>query len=53
VLEKGTRRHAQAGDIMVLVRQRKELAAQIVAKLTPAACRWQGLTGCGSARRWR
>ncbi len=33
VLEKGTRRHAQAGDIMVLVRQRKELAAQIVAKL--------------------
>lgn len=33
VLEKGQRRHAQAGDIMVLVRQRKELAAQIVAKL--------------------
>ncbi|MFN3863391.1 MAG: double-strand break repair helicase AddA [Erythrobacter sp.] len=33
VLEKGERRHAQAGDIMVLVRQRKELAAQIVAKL--------------------
>ncbi|MEQ5786871.1 double-strand break repair helicase AddA [Erythrobacter sp. NFXS35] len=33
VLEKGTRRHAGAGDIMVLVRQRKELAAQIVAKL--------------------
>lgn len=33
VLEKGSRRHAQAGDIMVLVRQRKELAAQIVAKL--------------------
>lgn len=33
VLEKGTRRHAQAGDIMVLVRKRKELAAQIVAKL--------------------
>ncbi|MBI1402755.1 MAG: double-strand break repair helicase AddA [Porphyrobacter sp.] len=33
VLEKGGRRHAQAGDIMVLVRQRKELAAQIVAKL--------------------
>ena len=33
VLAKGTRRHAQAGDIMVLVRQRKELAAQIVAKL--------------------
>jgi ATP-dependent helicase/nuclease subunit A len=33
VLEKGTRRAAQAGDIMVLVRQRKELAAQIVAKL--------------------
>ncbi len=33
VLEKGTRRHAQAGDIMVLVRQRKALAAQIVAKL--------------------
>jgi len=33
VLEKGTRRCAQAGDIMVLVRQRKELAAQIVAKL--------------------
>lgn len=33
VLEKGKRRHAQAGDIMVLVRQRKELAAQIVAKL--------------------
>ena len=33
VLAKGERRHAQAGDIMVLVRQRKELAAQIVAKL--------------------
>lgn len=33
VLEKGQRRHAQAGDIMVLVRHRKELAAQIVAKL--------------------
>jgi ATP-dependent helicase/nuclease subunit A len=33
VLEKGTRRHAGPGDIMVLVRQRKELAAQIVAKL--------------------
>lgn len=33
VLEKGNRRHARAGDIMVLVRQRKELAAQIVAKL--------------------
>jgi len=33
VLEKGTRRHAQPGDIMVLVRSRKELAAQIVAKL--------------------
>lgn len=33
VLEKGGRRHAQAGDVMVLVRQRKELAAQIVAKL--------------------
>lgn len=33
VLAKGTPRHAQAGDVMVLVRQRKELAAQIVAKL--------------------
>jgi len=33
VLEKGARRYAQAGDIMVLVRQRKALAAQIVAKL--------------------
>lgn len=33
VLAKDTRRHAGAGDIMVLVRQRKELAAQIVAKL--------------------
>lgn len=33
VLEKGQRRHAQAGDIMVLVRQRKALAAQIVARL--------------------
>ena len=33
VLEKGTPRHAGPGDIMVLVRQRKELAAQIVAKL--------------------
>jgi ATP-dependent helicase/nuclease subunit A len=33
VLEKDTRRHAQAGDIMVLVQKRKELAAQIVAKL--------------------
>ncbi len=33
VLAKGAHRHARAGDIMVLVRQRKELAAQIVAKL--------------------
>ena len=33
VLEKGTRRHARAGDIMILVRKRKQLAAQIVAKL--------------------
>ncbi|ASJ91133.1 double-strand break repair helicase AddA [Porphyrobacter sp. CACIAM 03H1] len=33
VLAKGTHRYARAGDIMVLVRQRKELAAQIVAKL--------------------
>ena len=33
VLAKGTSRHAGPGDIMVLVRQRKELAAQIVAKL--------------------
>ncbi len=33
VLEKDERRHARAGDIMVLVRKRKDLAAQIVAKL--------------------
>ncbi|KPP90282.1 double-strand break repair helicase AddA [Erythrobacter sp. HL-111] len=33
VLAKGEPRHAQAGDVMVLVRKRKELAAQIVAKL--------------------
>ncbi len=33
VLAKGTHRHAGPGDIMVLVRQRKELATQIVAKL--------------------
>ncbi len=33
VLEKGERRHARAGDVMVLVRRRKELASQIVAKL--------------------
>ncbi|MEL7189778.1 MAG: double-strand break repair helicase AddA [Pseudomonadota bacterium] len=33
VLEKGERRHAEAGDIMVLVQKRKELASQIVAKL--------------------
>ncbi|GIX20760.1 MAG: double-strand break repair helicase AddA [Erythrobacter sp.] len=33
VLEKGGRRHAGPGDIMVLVRSRKELAAQIVAQL--------------------
>ncbi|WP_017665222.1 double-strand break repair helicase AddA [Porphyrobacter sp. AAP82] len=33
VLAKGTCRHAGPGDIMVLVRQRKALAAQIVAKL--------------------
>jgi ATP-dependent helicase/nuclease subunit A len=33
VLAKGANRHARAGDIMVLVRQRKDLAAQIVAKL--------------------
>ena len=33
VLEKGERRHAQPGDIMILVRKRGALAAQIVAKL--------------------
>ncbi|QIQ86264.1 double-strand break repair helicase AddA [Erythrobacter sp.] len=34
VLEKGEKpRHAQPGDVMVLVRKRKDLAAQIVAKL--------------------
>lgn len=33
VLEKGKRRHARAGDFMVLVRKRKDLARQIVAKL--------------------
>ena len=33
VLEKGRKRHARAGDIMVLVRKRKQLASQIVAKL--------------------
>ncbi len=33
VLEKGKRRHAREGDIMLLVRRRKDLAAQIVAKL--------------------
>ncbi len=33
VLAKGSRRRAGPGDVMVLVRQRKELAAQIVAKL--------------------
>ncbi len=33
VLEKGERRHAGPGDIMVLVRKRKDLASQIVAKL--------------------
>ncbi|WP_298302958.1 double-strand break repair helicase AddA [uncultured Erythrobacter sp.] len=33
VLEKGERRHARAGDVMVLVRKRKDLARQIVAKL--------------------
>lgn len=33
VLAKGTARHARPGDVMVLVRKRKELAAQIVAKL--------------------
>ncbi|WP_299192227.1 double-strand break repair helicase AddA [uncultured Erythrobacter sp.] len=33
VLEKGKRRHAREGDIMVLVRKRKDLASQIVAML--------------------
>ncbi|MGB3807414.1 MAG: double-strand break repair helicase AddA [Erythrobacter sp.] len=33
VLEKGTSRHAREGDIMILVRKRRELATQIVAKL--------------------
>jgi len=33
VLEKGGRRHATAGDVMVLVRKRKDIARQIVAKL--------------------
>ncbi|MCJ2184978.1 UvrD-helicase domain-containing protein, partial [Novosphingobium sp. 1949] len=35
-LEKGKRRRAEAGDIMVLVRQRKELAGLIVARLHAA-----------------
>ncbi|MBH0113738.1 double-strand break repair helicase AddA [Novosphingobium sp. YJ-S2-02] len=35
-LVKGTRRRAEAGDIMVLVRQRKELAGLIVARLHAA-----------------
>lgn len=33
VLEKDEKRHAEPGDIMVLVRKRKDLAAQVVAKL--------------------
>ncbi|MEE4538053.1 MAG: double-strand break repair helicase AddA [Erythrobacter sp.] len=33
VLEKERRRYAEPGDVMVLVRRRKELAAEIVAKL--------------------
>jgi ATP-dependent helicase/nuclease subunit A len=33
VLAKGSRRHARPGDIMVLVQKRRDLAAQIVAKL--------------------
>ncbi|MGB3469601.1 MAG: double-strand break repair helicase AddA [Erythrobacter sp.] len=33
VLEKGERRYAEPGDIMVLVRKRGDVAAQIVAKL--------------------
>ena len=33
VLEKGERRHATAGDVMVLVRKRRDIARQIVAKL--------------------
>ncbi|MEM7701022.1 MAG: double-strand break repair helicase AddA [Pseudomonadota bacterium] len=36
VLEKGERRHATPGDVMVLVRKRGGLAAQIVAKLHEA-----------------
>ncbi|MEE4287833.1 MAG: UvrD-helicase domain-containing protein, partial [Erythrobacter sp.] len=36
VLEKGTRRHATPGDVMVLVRKRGGLAAEIVAKLHEA-----------------
>ena len=36
VLEKGGRRHAKPGDIMVLVRKRGALAGQIVAKLHEA-----------------
>ncbi|MEL6706649.1 MAG: double-strand break repair helicase AddA [Pseudomonadota bacterium] len=36
VLEKGGRRHAAPGDVMVLVRKRGGLAAQIVAKLHEA-----------------
>jgi ATP-dependent helicase/nuclease subunit A len=43
VLAKGTRRHATAGDIMVLVRQRKELASQIVAKLSACGVRVAGV----------
>ncbi|MEM1194893.1 MAG: double-strand break repair helicase AddA [Pseudomonadota bacterium] len=36
VLEKGERRHAEPGDVMVLVRKRGGLAGQIVAKLHEA-----------------
>ncbi|MFM7405011.1 MAG: double-strand break repair helicase AddA [Erythrobacter sp.] len=47
VLAKGTRRHAGPGDIMVLVQKRRELAAQIVAKLYA-----KGVPVAGVDRLW-
>ena len=43
VEKQGPRRHARAGDIMVLVRKRKDLAAQIVGKLHGAGVAVAGI----------
>jgi ATP-dependent helicase/nuclease subunit A len=46
-------RRAEAGDIMILVRKRRELAGLIVARLHAAGVPVAGWIACVWARLWR